>query len=391
MGLFYTSTFVGAGVMLTFLPVYLELLGLSATAIAGVFAARTAVSMVVQPAWGLWADRVGNARHPLLVATAISAVMVTPLWWVRSPTVVVLILVLHAFSSSAIGPLMDSLTLTLLKHAPEGFGRVRLVGSLAYGLGVLALTTLLPGQDSPARMELAGRISVPVMCTFQVINWIVALQLPLAHKEPLRRVREGTASLLGSPVIWLLLGVGALHWGAHAPYTVFLSVHLRSLDLGPGVVAAATCVAVAAEVIAMYFTAQRLTRINLQAALAVCVGSGAVRWVLSGFVRDPVALVAVQALHGLTFGVFLLVLVRAVHDDVPEHARSTAQGLLNATVFGVGGVLGMMAAGAARDAGGGEWMFRTGFALEIVAMGLLATRGWIVRGARARIGDRQVG
>jgi MFS transporter, PPP family, 3-phenylpropionic acid transporter len=83
--------------------------------------------------------------------------------------------------------------------------------------------------------------------------------------------------------------------------------------------------------------------------------------------------VALQALHGLTFGLFWATAVSEMSLLVPVRLRATGQALFSALVFGAANALGYLLAGQVYDrAGAASALFVLAAGLELVALFPLA-------------------
>jgi PPP family 3-phenylpropionic acid transporter len=60
-----------------------------------------------------------------------------------------------------------------------------------------------------------------------------------------------------------------------------------------------------------------------------------------------------QALHGLTFGLYWATAIRMLEHLVPSHLRATGQTLFSAATFAIGGAIGYRLAGFGYDRMGG--------------------------------------
>ncbi len=381
MSAYYAGLFLGVGVLMVFLPVHLRALGLTASATGAVFAARTLVQTFSPPFFGYWADRLGSARLPLQVATAGSALCFLPMLFLTNPHAVGALLVCQALFGGAVVPLADSMTLTVLGPNPERYGRVRLSGSVSFGIGILTFSVALGGDVNGATMATAGAWSVPVICATAETAALIALGLP--HVQRLKLEHPGGAlSALAQPYLWILFVVGAVHWGAHAPYTVFFGVHLQDLGLSPLMVAVSLCAGIVVETTVMFHASRWLPVLPGVTGLRITVALAVVRWLVTAWSTSPWALVLAQATHGVTFGLFYVLLIQDVRQRVPEQARATGQAVMTAVVFGLGGIGGTLLAGATFDAGRGPAAFQASAALEGVA--LLLSLGLSSRWGRAR-------
>jgi len=86
-------------------------------------------------------------------------------------------------------------------------------------------------------------------------------------------------------------------------------------------------------------------RLGARGLLALGVGSGALRWLITALATDLRLIYAAQVLHGLT--VMGLIIGSPLYVDavVPPRLRSTAQGLLSMVGISLGGVLSSLTSG----------------------------------------------
>jgi PPP family 3-phenylpropionic acid transporter len=389
MAAYYACLFLGVGVLATFLPLHLQSVGLSASGVAALFAARTFLQATVPPLWGAWADRQGDTRPALRLATLLSLLCFVPLLVVTDPVAVVALLVAQGLGWAALTTLADTMTLGTLGDRPERYGRVRVAGTVAYGVGVLALVLVLPAGDEALRNQVAAQWSVPALVATLALATLVTLWLP---SVPRRRMEDLSSLrlLVRQPGLFPLLAAGGLHWAAHAPFLLFLGWHLRDLGHDP-LVAGLTSVACVAIEVAVMLLGPRLVRARtLTTWLTVCFLAGLGRWVVSAVATSAWGFGLTQLAHGLSFGLFYIVMVEGIRERAPEESRGTAQGLFAGVTFGVGGILGLLVSGAAYDAGRGPAMFGASVVLEVLALGMLLA-GRVLAAGRAARGAGAVG
>ena len=85
--------------------------------------------------------------------------------------------------------------------------------------------------------------------------------------------------------------------------------------------------------------------------------------------RGAPALIGLQALHALTFGLFWGASMQALTALVPPRLRATGQALYSAVVFGVGNAVGYLLAGAGYDRLGGVGpLFAWAAAVEVIPL-----------------------
>src|SRR5262249_1839051 len=101
----------------------------------------------------------------------------------------------------------------------------------------------------------------------------------------------------------------------------------------------------------------------------------ALRWLLLARCHSATALVALQGLHGLTFGLYWAAAIRTLEHLVPSRLRATGQTLYSAATFAIGGAIGYRLAGYGYDRLGGArpvylWAAVVELVPVVLAMGL---------------------
>ena len=89
-----------------------------------------------------------------------------------------------------------------------------------------------------------------------------------------------------------------------------------------------------------YFSARIILRLGLKTTLVITVMATALRLVLYSVVRNPVAALPIEILHGFSWSLFWVACVETVNKLVDERWRATGQSLLYASYFGAGAIAG---------------------------------------------------
>jgi PPP family 3-phenylpropionic acid transporter len=152
-----------------------------------------------------------------------------------------------------------------------------------------------------------------------------------------------------------------------APYNVFFGVFLRELGLPPISWGLAYSVGVTAEMLVLLYFHRVHARVSLDALLAAAFVASALRWMGNAVLRAPAALIALQALHGMTFGVFWSAGIATVAATVPPKLRATGQALL-VMAINAGGALGNLTVGRVYDTVGPRRLFAVAAAGEVLPL-----------------------
>lgn len=365
--LLYFLYYASVGTMLPYFAVYLRGLGFDGDAIGTVQMLPALLSPLVALGWAGFADRHGVPTLALRRAALVAAAASLLLPFARTPLAVGAVLLAMALGDRALVPVLDANTVEWSRARPTVvYARVRLFGSL--GFSALALAG---GAALAARGDRPGDVLVPAVVAACLAAFAaVALTLPAApgHAEARPAPRELLSLLRHRPLV-VLLGACALHWMACAPYHLFFGVLVRDRALPSAVAGIGMTAGVAAEILALLLFPRLGPRFSTRALLVAAFLGSALRWLLLSQATSAAAIVALQLLHGLTFGLFWATAIHALGTLVPARLRATGQALFSAVVFGIGNSLGYRLSGAAYDwHGSAAPLFAWAAGVELVAL-----------------------
>jgi PPP family 3-phenylpropionic acid transporter len=370
----YFLYYGNVGTVLPFFAVYLQGLGFSGKQIGVIqMLPSFPLAPIVAVAWATFADHRSTPQRALRLATGWVALAVLLLPFARTPAEVAAVVVLMALGDRAVVPLTDSVTIEYCRERSRetpgiSYARIRLFGSLGFIALTLAVGRLLTMRGGrPADLLVPGTV---VLCVAAYA--LVARGLPSTPRHGDRPAPREMLALLADRRLWVLLVPAALHWAACAPYHVFFGVLVRDLGLPDDVTSAGMAIGVVAEIAVLLIYPQLERRFSLRTLLAVSFLASAVRWTLVARASHPLAVAGLQAMHGLTFGLFWGSAMRALADVVPPRLRATGQAVFTGVVFGGANAAGYALSGVAYDrVGGAGPLFAWAAAVEVVALAAL--------------------
>lgn len=368
--LFYFAYYGAVGANLPYFAAYLRGLGFSGEEIGSVQMIGPLLAAPVALAWGALADRLRAPGRALALASVWSLAAAVFLPWARTPLALGAVVLLQSLAERAVVPLADAVTLEWARRgAGAVYTRIRLFGSL----GFIALAQGL-GLLLAARGDRPGDRAVPVVVALCVAGYALSarrVDVP-APAAPRPRARDALALLRDRRLLALLLAC-AVHWGACAPFHLLFGVFVHDLALPASVTGLAMAAGVGAEVLALLAYPRLASRFGPRALFAVAFAGTALRWALLARATTAPALVVLQLLHALTFGIFWGASMQAMAALVPAPLRATGQALYAAVVFGAGNGLGYQLAGAGYDRFGGVGpLFGWAALVELVPLALSA-------------------
>lgn len=356
----YAASFGVIGSVAPYLAFELRARGVTGLGLMGALAAWPLGRLVGGPVWGMVADRFRNARQIMAVSAGIAALGGVLLAAVPSAALAGVLLI--ALGRAPVDTLLEGVTLHALGDDPLAYGRVRLWGSVSFLVAALGSGELLAaGGPSPLILgAVMGGVTL-----------LLVLGLPVERYEP-TPIGPALRALATNPAVpWFLLGA-ALHFLSHIGATAFLAVHVSSLGLSQSWTGIALASGVAVEVAIMAAAPWLLARFSPASVCLFAVGLAIPRWALNASVDDPLGVVAIQTLHGITFGAWWVAAVARMGKWAAPEIRTSAQGLLGAASAGVGNLMGMVGVGWLVDHGGTARMFWVMAGISVLALAATA-------------------
>lgn len=226
---------------------WLQELGLGLAAIGVLTSVQAATRVVAPYAWGWLSDRTGQRVGLLRASAAVAAVAAAGLAWEPGLGGLLLVLALMFIHTSGMMPLAEA---AMAQHLvrdgvldAQAYGRVRLWGSLGFGLTVVA---------AGAWFERMGLRSFPLWAVGTLLAvWAAASLLP---REPqTRSTRQDAAPRVGpvlrQPAVRWLLAAVFWHVLAHVAVYAFFSLHLHALGYSKAAIGGLWAVSVVCEVL----------------------------------------------------------------------------------------------------------------------------------------------
>ncbi len=368
---FYFFSFAALGALFPYLPPLLSDRGLSASEIGWVMLMLPLTGLFLPTVWGAVADAL-RARILLLRLTSIGCgLAVLLLIPAHSMWAVMGAFLLLSALRVAIIPLADAITCAALGGEISIFGSIRVWGSVGFAVAVLGMG-LWEGTHS-------AWLLVGVTSALYFASALATKGLKVPGVELQQGIlREAGKLLRQGPIFVFLLG-SAAYYAGHSTYDAYFGLHLRALGHGDAVLGMAWFNGVCWEIGVMLLAPKLLGGWRSGPLLMISSVAAALRWTLISVVTGKWTIIAVQSLHGLTFGLWYLSLVRFVQDRAPERLRATCQSMAF-TSLGAGTVIGYLVGSRVLDHRGGEAMYR----LSAGAAGVAFLLYWLVsRMARA--------
>ncbi|MBM3519738.1 MAG: MFS transporter [Alphaproteobacteria bacterium] len=365
LSLFNGFLYLGAGMQLPFLPLWLKDRGLAPSEIALVVAAMTAVRILSIPAGTLIADRFGNRRLIVIGAAAASFAFYLAMGFMPGFYSILALAVLAGAMFSPVGPLTEVLAVEGSSHHGIDYGRIRLWASISFLSGSLAAGALLE------IVPIAWVIFFIAVCQGGLALAATALPPDPAQAMPEEGPFRVAAIMrfLASGSFVIFLAATSIAQASHGFMYAFGSVHWDHLGYGKLTIGSLWAAAVLTEISMFAFSNYFLGLLGPARLIVVGITCGLVRWVVTGFDPPLWLLFPAMMLHVGSFALTHLGTMHYIRQAVPAGMRNSAQGLYAALAGGILMSLAMWSAGPLYAAFGGlAYFFMAG--MSAVALGL---------------------
>ena len=368
LSMFFGAYFMYVGAFVPYFALYLAARGFGAAEIALVMAMPQLARIVAPSFWGWLADRSGATRAIVVGSVAALLAGYTLVGAVDGVLALAGVLLAMSLASAGALPLVEALTLSTIAGRPGRYGPIRLWGSVGFIAGVLGTGLWLDAH--------APHTLLPVLMALLVLAFGVSLGLPPwraphAAEAPLARL----ADVLRRVEVRAFFAACFCMAAAHGVLYGFFSLHAQALGYSKSAIGGLWTLGVLAEIGVFLAWPQLTRRWSLRALLVASFLCAGARFLAIGWGAHVLALLVVaQLLHAATFGVHHAASVAAVQRLFPGRLLATGQTLYSSLSYGLGGGVGLLAAGWTWEALGAGASFSLSAAFALAGAALVTWR-----------------
>jgi nucleoside transporter len=342
---------------------YLPSLGFSTGEQSWVLNAFTIGSFTAMFFSAQFADRHFAAEKFLAVSQLIGGVSILALAWVHSFWPFFLLMLVHSLFYVPTISITNSIAFANLKDPATDFPRVRLWGTIGWIAAswpfvlVLADWAQIPAFGSVGFVEWLGKVlgtsktglaaQEATRYTFVAAGIASLLQaglsLTLPHTPPKkagagveRFAFIGAMQLLKKPFVAVLFLVTFLDATVHQGYFIWTGTFLQSVGVQANWVMPIMSIGQIAEIGTMAFLGAVLARLGWRTTMVIGILGHALRFTVFALAPFPALVIAINLLHGIAYAFFFAAVYIFVDEFFPKDARSSAQGLFNFLILGLG-------------------------------------------------------
>ncbi|HPN05459.1 MAG TPA: MFS transporter [Hyphomonadaceae bacterium] len=235
----------------------------------------------------------------------------------------------------------NAIAFASLRDPAKQFGTIRMGGTIGWILVSWPFVFLLSAHAGPEQVRLIFVVAAIVSFAF------AAYSLTLPHTPPRRDAADSdplawrkAIKLLGVPSIAVLFVVTFIDSVVHNGYFVMADGFLTNrVGIDANLSMIVLSIGQVAEIVTMFILGAVLVKLGWKTTMIVGILGHAARFLAFAFFPDSVpTIIAVQLLHGICYAFFFATVYIFVDAAFPKDVRSSAQGLFNLLILGIGNV-----------------------------------------------------
>lgn len=352
---------------------YLPSLGFTPTQQSLILNAFPVASIVGMFFSNQWADRKFNPEKFLAFSHLVGGLAILGCGLTKEFTPFFLLMLVHCLLYVPTISITNAIAFANMKNPEKEFGPIRMGGTLGWILAAWPFTFIFVNWAAVDAAHPAGFVDwlgkalanpltgdaakAATKWTFIVagiaslVLAAFSLTLPRTEKKPAAATGEKLAlfkalSLLKHPfvlVLWLVTLVDSFVHNCYFSWTgVFLGTPVK--DGGVGIpanwIAPVMSIGQITEVLTMFILGVTLKKLGWRTTMIIGILGHAARFAVYAFLPEsPAAIILIQALHGVCYAFFFATVYIFVDAYFPKDIRSSAQGLFNLQILGLGALL----------------------------------------------------
>ncbi|MBV6497801.1 MAG: putative nucleoside transporter YegT [Prosthecobacter sp.] len=290
-----------------------------------------------------FADRSFAAEKFMAFSHLIGGAAILGMFWAKDFTTFFSLMLVHSLLYVPTISVSNSIAFTHLKNAQKEFGLVRMGGTIGWILAAWPLYFILQGK-SGAEAVAASRYIFVISGVSSLVLAVFSLSLPHTPAKPAADGEGGFAWLkaarfLSKPFLLVLFIVTFIDSTIHNGYFLMAGGFLGSKVVGiaPEWIMPVMSIGQIAEIATMAVLGWFLSRMGWKTTMILGILGHAARFSVFAFMpQNQTMIIMVQVLHGICYAFFFATLYIFIDAAFPKDVRSSAQGLFNLLVLGLG-------------------------------------------------------
>jgi MFS transporter, PPP family, 3-phenylpropionic acid transporter len=347
---FYFLYYAALAYFAPFIVLYYQEIQFNGPQIALLTGIPPLITLFAGPFWTNIADSRRWHRQVMSLGILVAILTVLLLHYISIFVVVLITVITFFFFFSPVASLSDSATIAMLGTDKAMYGRVRIGGTIGWGMFALIAGAMI--NNFGLKLVFWG------FAFFMFINLFVSQKLTYDDTTGHESLSGGGVRFFLTSRKWQLF-LGSSFLGGLGAFSVasFLAPYMTELGANESEIGFAIMLATLTELPIFFFGNRLLKRFAAQKLFSFSLLMMGIRSLFYALVKTTSAVFLVQAFGGMIFPAMWLAGVAYADEHAPAGLKSTAQGLFGAMSFGFGAAVGGFLGGLLLESVGGRGMY----------------------------------
>lgn len=303
----YFWYFAILGLIVPFLPVFLDAKQFNSVEIGEILAIITATKIVGPTFWAFAADKSGKQLAIIRSGSLLALFSFCFLFWLNSYWPIVFCLAVFSLFWTAILPQLEVFTLNSIRRSTKIYARIRLWGSIGFIFLAVVAGDLIERFSADAFTYLGVFVLAGLLLSTMQLQ---AVRSAVSSEASVTKMSD---KIFSRSFLFFFLA-GLMLQMSFGPYYAFFALYLRELNYPGFAVGIFITISVLAEIIIFIYASIFFRYFSLKSLLALSILLTSLRWLLTGYFADVIwVLVLVQCIHALSFGLYHSVSIQFIH------------------------------------------------------------------------------
>lgn len=355
------TIFGSTALVVSYFQLYFSHLGFSPAEIGYLYGIGPLISVFSNMFWSMASDKYKTVRKVMILLLGGQLITGILLANASSFGEVFVLVTLFYFFYYPVYPLSDTMAITTANKYGRNFTSIRVFGSIGYAFFALSIGYVLGSLGSEWTMW--------ICISLAAVTLLISFQL---RDQP-----AGSSSKMDLSGLWAILkrrdvlaffGCVFLLAMGHRMNEAFLTITLKDLGASEGLIGWSLLISSVSEIPIFLLLSKYGNKYKELPLLTLAALMYTIRLLFMSVSHTPAAVVLIQTMHSVTFGIFYVTAVRYITRLVPDHFRATGMALFTIVWSSASGLLSGTLGGLLLELTGRQTFYLTAMSFALASL-----------------------
>ncbi|WP_427052525.1 MFS transporter [Paenibacillus sp. TC-CSREp1] len=355
------TIFGSTALVVSYFQLYFSHLGFSAAEIGYLYGIGPLISVFSNMFWSMASDKYKTVRKIMIIL--LGGQLITGVLLANATTFgeVFVLVTLFYFFYYPVYPLSDTMAITTASKYGRNFTSIRVFGSIGYAFFALSIGYVL-GSFGP-------EWTMGICISLAAVTLLISFQLKDQPSGGGGKMQlSGVWDILKRREVFTFFGCVFLLAMGHRMNEAFLTITLKDLGASEGLIGWSLLISSVSEIPIFLLLSKYGNRYKELPLLTLAALMYTIRLLFMSFSDTPAAVVVIQTMHSVTFGIFYVTAVRYITRLVPDSYRATGMALFTIVWSSASGLLSGTLGGLLLEHTGRQSFYLTAMAFALAGL-----------------------